>query len=95
MKEKMKRLSAKFRMVFGYLMMISLFAGSLLALLFLAALLIGGETAAAIAAFAYKIFARFLIVVTSVGIMIGLLSMYLNGDTALTPEKRRDKIHPD
>ncbi len=95
MKKVIRKISHVLKTVFGYIMMITLFAGCLLFLLFLAALLVGGETAAAIAAFAYLYFARILMIVTSGGILTGLLSMYLNGETALTPEKRRKKAHTE
>ena len=54
MKEICKKISAVLKTIFGYGIMICLFAGGLTFFGYLAALIIGGETATAICVFIYK-----------------------------------------
>ena len=54
MKELCKKLSKGMKTIFGYGIMICLFAGGLTFFGYLAALFIGGETATAICVFIYK-----------------------------------------
>ena len=73
--------------------MISLFAGGLTFFGYLAALIIGGDTAVAICFFIYeKIFPVIIYLSTSM-VILGLLAMYLNGETALTSDKKKTSKH--
>lgn len=54
MKETCKKISSVLKTIFGYGIMICLFAGGLTFFGYVAALIIGGETAAAICVFIYK-----------------------------------------
>ena len=54
MKETFKKISGVCKLIFGYGIMISLFAGGLTFFGYLAALIIGGNVAALICAFIYK-----------------------------------------
>ena len=88
MKEKCKRISGILKIVFGWGIMTSLFLGGLTFFAYLAALLIGGEIAAAICTFVYKTFIPILIQGTTWIVLLGLLAMYLNGEMALTTGKK-------
>ncbi len=93
MKEFCKKLSAVLKTIFGYGIMISLFAGGLTFFGYLAAVIIGGETATAICTFIYKSIIPVIIYFSVIMVLIGLVAMYLNGEKALTPEKKDNKKH--
>ena len=85
MKEKMKKVAGVCKLIFGYGIMIVLFAGGLTFFGYLAALLIGGETATNICTWIYKSLIPVIVYVSTILILFGLLSMYLAGEKALTP----------
>ena len=89
MKAICKKLSAVLKTVFGYGIMICLFAGGLTFFGYMAALIIGGETAAALCTFIYKTIIPYIIKASTVMILLGLVAMYLNGETALTTRKNK------
>ncbi|MDO4836534.1 MAG: hypothetical protein Q4B07_08810 [Clostridia bacterium] len=89
MKKTLKKISEVCKLVFGYGIMIVLFAGGLTFFGFLAALVIGGETATAISEWIYKTFVPIIVYASTILILFGLFSMYLAGEKALTPEKRK------
>ncbi len=93
MKEFCKKLSAVLKTVFGYGIMIALFAGGLTFFGYLAAFIIGGDVAAAICAFIYKKIIPVIIYLSVAMVLLGLVAMYLNGETALTPEKKHAHKH--
>lgn len=93
MKEMCKKISAVLRTVFGYGIMICLFAGGLTFFGYLAALLIGGEAAAAICVFVYKTIIPVIIKTSTILVLLGLVVMYLNGEMALTSNKQESKKH--
>ena len=93
MKELCKKLSAKLRVVFGYGIMLCLYAGGLTFFGYLAALIIGGETAAAICVFIYKTVIPVIIKCSTVLVLLGLVVMYLNGEVALTAHKKKAIKH--
>ena len=93
MKEFCKKLSAVLKNIFGYGIMISLFAGGLTFFGYMAALIIGGDVAAAICAFLYKKVIPLIIYLAVSMVLLGLVAMYLNGEKALTPEKKEAKKH--
>ena len=88
MKETCKKISNVFKMIFGYGIMIVLFAGGLTFFGYLAALIIGGETATAMCTWIYKSFVPIIIYASTILILFGLVTMYLAGEKALTPEKK-------
>lgn len=90
MKEIAKKISEILRTVFGYGIVICLFAGGLTFFAYLAALIIGGETATAICVFVYKTILPIIIKTSTVLILLGLLVMYLNGETALTVSNKKE-----
>ena len=91
MKEIMKKISEKLKIVFGYGIMITLFIGGLTFFGYLAALIIGGETAAVICEVIYKQIVPVMIKMTTILVMFGLLTMYLAGEMALTASKQKNK----
>ena len=58
---------------------------------YVAALIIGDETAAMICTFIYKQIIPILIYITTSCILLGLLAMYLAGEKALTPSTKIKK----
>lgn len=93
MKEMCKKISNVLRTVFGYGIMICLFAGGLTFFGYLAALFIGGETAAAICVFIYKTIIPIIIKASTILVLLGLAVMYLNGEMALTSDKKKSSKH--
>ena len=93
MKEMCKKLSAILRTVFGYGIMLCLFAGGMTFFGYLAALFIGGETATAICVFIYKTSIPVIIRASTILVLLGLVVMYLNGEVALTANKKETKKH--
>ena len=93
MKEFCKKLSNILKTIFGYGIMIALFAGGLTFFGYLAALIIGGEAATAICVFIYKRIIPFIIYLAVTMVLVGLVAMYLGGEVALTPEKKQAKKH--
>lgn len=93
MKEKMKNIAKKLKIVFGYGIMLTLFVGGLIFFGYLAALIIGGNTAALICDIIYKQIVPVMIKTTTILVMFGLLTMYLAGEMALTPNKRNKSVN--
>ena len=93
MKEFCKKLSKILKTIFGYGIMISLFAGGLTFFGYLAAVIIGGETATLICTVIYKNIIPVIIYFSVIMVLLGLVAMYLNGEKALTPEKKAAKKH--
>ena len=92
MREKMKRISDKLKVVFGYGIMLTLFVGGLTFFGYLAALIIGGDIAVLICEVIYKKIIPVMIYVSTIMILFGLLTMYLAGEKALTPSKRNKQL---
>ena len=93
MKEMMKKVSQVLRTVFGYGIMLCLFVGGLTFFGYVAALIIGGDTAAAICHFLYKQVIPVVIYLSTVMVLLGLVVMYLNGEMALTSNKKKAIKH--
>ena len=88
MKEICNKISQVMKTIFGYGIMLCLFAGGLTFFGYLAALCIGGETAAAICVCLYKTVIPVIIKASTVLVLFGLVAMYLAGEMALTAKKR-------
>ncbi len=84
----MKKISDICKMIFGYGIMISLFAGGLTFFGYLIALILGGDTATLICEIIYKKFFSIIIYLSTIMVLFGLFSMYLAGEFALTPGKK-------
>lgn len=78
------------RTVFGWSILITLFVGGLTFFGYMLALILGGNTAAAICTFIYKDIVPIMIKVTTSTVLLGLLVMYISGETALTAGKRKN-----
>ena len=91
MKATLKKISDVFKIIFGYGIMIVLFAGGLTFFGYVAALIIGGETATSICTWIYKSFVPVMIYATTILILFGLLTMYLAGEKALVPGRKNTK----
>ncbi len=92
MREKIKKIAGYLKMVFGYGVMIALFVGGFTFFGYLAALIIGGDVATAICVFIYKKIVPVIIYLSTSMVLLGLFTMYLSGETALTPAKKKKKI---
>lgn len=93
MKEFFKKVSDVLRVVFGYGIMVCLFAGGLTFFGYVAALIIGGNTAAAICEVIYKQIIPIIIKSSTILVLLGLAVMYLNGEKALTSNKKKSSKH--
>lgn len=91
MKTIIKKIANIIEIVFGYGIMLSLFLGGISFFGYLAALIIGGETATIICNFIYKKFYPYLVYASSVLVLLGLFKMYLCGETALKAEGKKKK----
>ncbi|MBE7027920.1 MAG: hypothetical protein E7407_02650 [Ruminococcaceae bacterium] len=83
MKNILKKIADKLQFVFGYGILLCLFAGGITFFGYLAAFIIGGETAAVICEFIYKMFFPIVIKASTVLVLVGLVIMYLRGEKSL------------
>ena len=89
MKEIMKKISDVAKLIFGYSTMITLLVGGLTFFGYVAALIVGGETAVTICHVIYKKIIPVMIYVNTSTVLFGLVAMYLAGELALTPSKKK------
>ncbi len=85
----MKKISSALKTIFGYGIMISLFAGGATFFGYVAALIIGGDVAAQICDVIYNHIIPIIVYLASVMVLLGLVAMYLGGEMALTAEKKK------
>lgn len=88
MKDTLRKISNVCKLIFGYGIMIVLFAGGLTFFGYMIALIIGGETATAMCTWIYKSFIPIIIKISTILILFGLITMYMAGEKALTPGKK-------
>ena len=88
MKDFCHKLGAMLKTVFGYGILICLFAGGATFFGYVAALIIGGDAAAAICHFLYKVLMPWIIRCSTLMVVLGLIAMYLSGEMALTAAKK-------
>ena len=88
----MKKLNEICKMIFGYGIMITLFAGGLTFFAYLIALIIGGDVAALICEVTYKQVMPIIVKVSTSMILLGLVCMYMSGEKSLTPSEKKKKI---
>lgn len=93
MKNFCKKLSDIIRVIFGYGILICLFVGGMTFFGYLAALIIGGDTATTICTFIYKTILPYVIYISGIMVVLGLVAMYLAGEKALTSEKKESAKH--
>ena len=90
MKEKCKKISEICKTVFGYSIMITLFVGGFTFFGYLAALVIGGDTAAVICDVIYNKILPVVIYISTATVLFGLVAMYLAGEVALVSSKKKE-----
>lgn len=83
MKEKLIHIC---QLIFGYGILLCLFAGGATFFGYLAALIIGGSQAEMICVVIYKTIMPFIIYTSTGLVLFGFLVMYLKGEKALTPK---------
>ena len=88
----MKKFNEICKLIFGYGIMISLFAGGLTFFAYLIALIVGGDTAALICEVTYKQVMPVIVKLSTVMILLGLGCMYMSGEKSLTPSEKKKKI---
>lgn len=89
MKNAVKKINDILKTIFGYGITACLFTGGLTFFGYLAALIIGGEAATSICVFIYKTLFPIIVKASTILVLLGLLVMYLNGETALTATKNK------
>ena len=89
MKKTIKYIADILKMAFGYGIMITIFLGGLTFFGYLAALIVGGDTAVAMCTFIYKQITPIIIYASTILVLLGLVVMYLSGEVALAPNKKR------
>ena len=93
MKNILNKISKVLSTIFGYGIMIALFVGGLTFFGYLAALIIGGDTAGIICDFIYNSIIPIIIKTSTIMVLLGLGVMYLNGEVALTSNKKKASKH--
>lgn len=88
----MKKFTEICKLVFGYGIMIALFAGGLTFFAYLIALIVGGDTAALICEITYKQVIPVIVKLSTTMILLGLVCMYMSGEKSLTPSEKKKKI---
>lgn len=92
-KETCIKISNALSKVFAVGVLLSLFVGGLTFFGYVAALIIGGETATLICTFLYKTVLPVVIKTSTVMVLLGLVIMYLRGEVALTSDKKKSSKH--
>lgn len=93
MKNVLNKISKVLSTIFGAGIVIALFVGGLTFFGYLAALIIGGDTAVVICDFIYKIIIPIIIKISTIMVLLGLVVMYLKGEVALTSSKKKQAEH--
>lgn len=89
MKKVLNKISDIIKVIFGYGIMICLLGGGLTVFGYIAALCIGGDTAALICKVIYKDIYPVLVILSTSMITLGLIRMYITGETALSEKKKK------
>lgn len=88
----MKKFTEICKLIFGYGILITLFAGGLTFFAYVIAIIIGGDTAALICDVTYNQVLPVIVKASTVMILLGLVCMYLSGEKSLTPSEKKKKI---
>ena len=80
------------RAIFGCSVAVTLLGGGLTMLSYVVALIVGGDLAAKICEVTYKQIWPIIIMITNITIVLGLVAMYINGDKALSPSEKKNKL---
>lgn len=90
-----QKISGVLGTVYGIGILIALFVGGLSFLGYVAAFIIGGETATAICVSIYKTGYPILFYFSSSTVLLGLIKMYVAGEKSMVPTKRQPKTSAD
>ena len=96
MKNACKKIADVLKIIFGWGILVSLFAGGLTFFGYVAAVCIGGGEnglGAEICTFLYKEIFPILVYIATSCVLLGLLVMYLSGEQALTVGKKESSKH--
>lgn len=91
MKKIMNKIADIIKVIFGYGIMICLLVGGLTFFGYLAALCIGGSTAELICTVIYKHIYPVLVVLSTSMIVLGLIRMYIVGESAFSGKTKHTK----
>ena len=91
MKEIRMKIAKVLSYIFGTGVLIALFAGGATFIGYVAAMIIGGETATEICVFIYKTIYPILFYFSSSIVLIGLIKMYIAGEKAMVPDNKYKK----
>ena len=75
--------------IYGLGIYIALFAGALSFVGYIAAIIIGGETATDICRYIYKEIYPIVFQISSISVLIGLVKMYIAGEKTMVPSKKQ------
>lgn len=89
MKEFKEKVAKTLAYIYAVGIAVALFAGALSFLGYVAAIIIGGESATAICVFIYKKVYPVLFYISSVSVVLGLVKMYLSGEKTMVPGKKK------
>ena len=78
--------------IFGWSVMITLLGGGLTMLCYVVALIVGGDLAAKICEVTFKEVWPIIIKIANITIVLGLIAMYINGEKALSPSEKKNKL---
>ena len=87
----MNRIADILKKIYGYGIVTALFGGGVTVFGFIAAMCIGGETAAAICAFIYEKIFLWLIIGADIVVLLGLIAMYLSKEKSMTLQTEKKK----
>ena len=87
----MKKVADILKKIYGYGIVVALFAGGATVLGYIAAMIIGGETATAICTFIYKQLFLWMIIGADIIVLLGLVAMYLSKEKSMTLETGKKK----
>lgn len=90
MKNVLQKIASVLKTIFGYGIMITLFVGGITFFGYIIAMFIGGETATAICVFIYEKVYKVIIYTSTSMILLGIVSMYLSNEKALTAENKKN-----
>lgn len=84
-----KKISEILKKIYGWGILACLFIGGATVLGYIAALIIGGDTAAAICEFIYKEFFYYMFLIADGFVLLGLIAMYLAGEKSMLLQKKK------
>ena len=91
MKEFREKTANILAYIYGTGIAVALFVGALSFLGYLAAIIIGGETATEICVFIYKKVYPIIFYISSCSVLLGLVKMYVAGEKTMVPSKKKNK----